>query len=440
VVPSGRILDGVNSMSDTRKRAIFAGISGNVLEWYDFAVYGYFAATIGSHFFPSDDPATSLIASFGAFAAGYMMRPLGSVFFGHIGDKYGRKPALTLSVILMAIPTFAIGLLPDYKTIGIAAPALLVALRMLQGASVGGEYTTSVVFLAEHATPGRRGLMASWSAWGACFGVLMGSAVGALISNAFSAEAVHNWMWRLPFLAGIVIGLIGLYIRRSVTETHKPEARTGFPIVEALRYHLKDLLRVSGLVLGYAVCFYTVFVYAATWLNQLVHVSKARALDINTLNMVALLLIIPVAAMLSDKIGRKPILIASMGGLAAFSYPLFWLMHHDSNLMIFLGQFGFAILIGLVVGVMPATLVEMAPPKLRVTIMSVGYNLTFGLFGGTAPMAAAYLVTTTHADYAPPIYLSCAALVSLLVVLTMKETAVAVLKRQTGHSKAQAKS
>jgi MHS family proline/betaine transporter-like MFS transporter len=410
-------------MSTKRTRVIVAGIAGNVMEWYDFAVYGYFAMAIGQHFFPSDDPATSLIASFGAFAAGFLMRPVGSLFFGHVGDKFGRKRALTISVMMMALPTFIIGVLPGHDQIGVAAAVLMVAMRMLQGASVGGEYTTSIAFLAEHSPPARRGFFTSWSIWGAVAGILLGSAVGALFSALLTEQEIMDWGWRLPFLGGILIGVVGFYIRRHVMEEEVVSERPSSPVKESFRLHWRDLLRIAGMSLVGAVAFYMIFIYVASWLQSVVHVSKSRALDINTLNMALMLVIIPIAAIISDRIGRKPVLIVSISGLVLLSYPFFWLMHHDSDVMITLGQMGFTVLAGTLMGVFPAALVEMAPARVRITVMSVGYNLTLGLFGGTAPMLSTWLVETTHRDLSPALYLSAAALVSLVVALSLREGA-----------------
>ncbi len=264
----------------TARRLIVAGVAGNVIEWYDFAVYGYFAQTIGQHFFPSKDPIASLIAAFGVFAAGFLMRPVGGLVFGHIGDRTGRKAALTLSVIAMAVPTFLIGLLPDYAQIGVVASVLIVILRLVQGLSVGGEYTTSVVFLVEGAAPGRRGLTGSWSVFGAVAGILLGSAVGAILTSILPQDTVYAWGWRVPFLLGLVVGLSGLYIRRRIPEAQVQsvdEKPATSPVVEAFRTEWRAMLRVAGFNVLNAVGFYMIFVYVATYLRQIVHVEGQLA-------------------------------------------------------------------------------------------------------------------------------------------------------------------
>lgn len=405
------------------RRAVIAGLAGNVMEWYDFAVYGYFAQVIGQHFFPSDDPTSSLIASFGAFAAGFLMRPVGGLLFGHIGDRLGRKAALTLSVLAMAIPTFLIGVLPDHAQIGALAPILLVALRMMQGLSVGGEYTTSVVFLVEGAPANRRGFAGSWSPFGAGAGILLGSAIGAVLNTVLSSEQVFAWGWRVPFLLGLGVGVAGLMIRRHIPEPAKVENNNaGSPIREAFRSEWRSILRLMGFNFMFAVSFYMIFVYVATYLKEIVHVSARSALDINTLAMVIMLALVPVMGLVSDHVGRKPLLVIASLGLVLFSWPLFWLMHHPDFMMMFLGQVGFAVLIGVISGVAPATMVESLPGHVRCTALSVGYNITFGFIGGLTPMIAAYLIERTGDDLAPAYFLSVAAVVSLAVIATMRET------------------
>jgi MHS family proline/betaine transporter-like MFS transporter len=207
------------------RRVVAAGMIGNVLEWYDFAIYGYFATSIGRHFFPHEDPLAQLLSAFGVFAVGYMMRPVGGVIIGHIGDRFGRRAALTFSVAAMAIPTFLIGLLPSYATLGLFAPIALTLLRMAQGLSVGGEYTSSMVFLVEHAPHGRRGLMGALISCGACGGILLGSAVGATFAATLSPVALEEWGWRIPFLLGLLVGIAGYLLRRHVQETVPTERR-----------------------------------------------------------------------------------------------------------------------------------------------------------------------------------------------------------------------
>jgi len=418
----------VNTHHETgvSRRVVLAGIAGNVMEWYDFAVYGYFAQAIGQHFFPSRDPTASVIAAFGVFAAGFLMRPFGGLLFGYIGDRMGRQAALTLSVLAMAVPTCLIGLLPDYAQIGVAASALMVGLRLVQGLSAGGEYTTSIVFLVEGAAPGRRGLMGSWSVFGAVAGILLGSAVGAVLTSVVSAEAAQTWGWRVPFLAGLVVGLTGFYIRRHLPKAAaRPEAAPPptAPVREAFRTAWRAMLRVAGLNVLTAVGFYMMFVYVVTYLQQVVHVRAARALDINTINMVLLLLLMPTAGALSDRIGRKPLLVGAALGMFVFAWPLFWLVHHPDSRLILAGQMGFAVLIGLFLGVVPATMAEAFPARVRCSAVSVGYNLCYSVLGGTTPMVTAYLITRSHNDLSPAFYLMAAAAISLLVLLRLHETA-----------------
>lgn len=407
----------------SRKRAILAGIAGNVMEWYDFAVYGYFAPTIGRHFFPTHDASSSLIASFGAFAAGFLMRPLGGLVFGHIGDKVGRKTALTVSVLAMAIPTFLIGVLPDHERLGAAAAVLLVALRMVQGLSVGGEYTTSVVFLVEGADQRRRGLAGSWSVFGSVAGILLGSAVGALTTTILSPEALHAWGWRVPFVAGLAVGLAGLYIRAHIPDAAAPAEDVNSPVMEAFRTEWRAMLRIIGLNAFNAVGFYLIFVYVVTYLKEVVGLPDDTALDINTANMGFLLLLLPAAGALSDHVGRKPLLVCSAAGALVFAWPLFWLMHHPNAGLAMLGQFGFALLLGLFLGALPTTLVEALPARVRCSALSVGYNLCLGVIGGTTPMATAFLLARSHDDLSPAYFVMAAAAISLAVAATLRETA-----------------
>lgn len=407
-------------ISPSGRRAITAGIIGNVLEWYDFGVYGFFAAIIAAQYFPSDNASVSLIAAFGAFAAGFLMRPLGGAFFGYIGDRVGRIRALQLSVFFMAAPTFLIGFLPTYDTIGYSAAVLMVALRMMQGLAVGGEYTSSIVFLAEHAPPGQRAYYSAWSMFGAVGGILLGSAVGALLSATLDTEALHSWGWRLAFIAGIVVSISGYFIRRGLVE--QPVLTTDkAPITKAFRDYGKDILRVVALNLVNAVTFYLIFVYSITWLINTVGESRSGALEINTAAMLLMLVLLPVFAKVSDAWGRRPTILIGMGGIALFAYPLVWLMHHDNTVMIMLGQMGFAALVACFASTVPAYMTELFPAKVRVTAVSISYNLSLAIMGGTSPMVAVWLIERTHDDLAFAWYIAAAATISFLVALTIED-------------------
>ncbi len=416
--------------SGIRRRVVAAGISGNVLEWYDFAVYGYFAPIIAERFFPSNSPTASLLAAYGAFAAGFLMRPLGGFLFGHLGDRLGRRTTLILSVALMAGPTFLIGLLPDHADIGVAAAALMILMRMLQGLAVGGEYTTSVVYLVEQAPPDRRGYYGSWSLFGCIGGILLGSAVGAFIHTIWAAE-VHEWAWRVPFLAGLAVGLTGFILRQGLPESlaDKDKEEHKIPLAKAVSEEGSAMLKVIGISVVNAVAFYMIFIYITVFLERQVGLSAATALDVNTLSMVAMLVMIPLFARLSDRVGRKPLLVGAAFGLLLLSYPLLWVMHHPDAMTIFFGQLGFSILIGCYLSVQPTAMAEMFSPGVRCSGMAVAYNLTLGVIGGTTPMVCTYLIEKTGDDLFIAWYLMAAAAVSLAVTLTLKETGKAPLRQ-----------
>jgi MHS family proline/betaine transporter-like MFS transporter len=407
-----------------RCKVVVAGVTGNVLEWYDFAVYGFFAPIIGRLFFPSDDPTVSLIASFGAFAAGFLMRPIGGIIFGFIGDKIGRKRALVLSVLLMAIPSGMIGILPDHATIGVSAAVLMVLMRMLQGMAVGGEYTSSIVYLAEHAPSKRRGFFTSWTLVGAVGGILLGSGVGALLSNLLPAEAVSDWGWRIAFLSGIAVGVVGLLIRRHLPEMPKTESNdSANPIIDAFRTEWRAVTQVIGINIFNAVGFYLMFVYAVTWLIKEVKVPRSDALDINSLSLAVLLVLVPVFGALSDKVGRKSLLLFGSGGAVLLGYPLIMLMHHVDFMMIMMGQIGFAILLAAYLSAIPATLTEMFPSRVRVSALSVGYNISLAIFGGTTPLVATWIIERSHDDLSIAWYLICGAAISFVFTVRLPETA-----------------
>jgi MFS transporter, MHS family, proline/betaine transporter len=403
------------------RRVIAAGMIGNVLEWYDFAIYGYFAAQIGRHFFPHEDPVAQLLSAFGIFAVGYLMRPIGGVIVGHIGDTLGRRAALTFSVAAMAIPTFLIGLLPGYETFGVLAPVGLTLLRVVQGLSVGGEYPGSMVFLVEHAPEGQRGLMGALGASGGTVGMLLGSAVGAAFSASMSTAALDAWGWRIPFLLGLVVGVAGYILRRYAFETGIVEKRTRAPILETLR-HWRVVAGFAGLSVYSAVIFYIGFVYLVSWLQTADGIPPSRSLEINSFSMLSSVPVLIAVGWLSDRIGRKPLmLLASTGGFIG-ALPLFWLLNHQSDLLAQLGQLGLVLLSGVYYGSLPAVLVEAAPPTVRCTAVALGYNLCTGLFGGLSPLVATWLVERTGDEIAPAFLIMASAAVTLVTLFWFRET------------------
>jgi MFS transporter, MHS family, proline/betaine transporter len=382
--------------SSRTNRVIAAGMIGNVLEWYDFAIYGYFATAIGRHFFPHEDPVAQLLSAFGVFAVGYLMRPVGGALIGHIGDRLGRRAALTFSVAAMAIPTFLIGLLPGYASIGLAAPIALTVLRMVQGLSVGGEYTSSMVFLVEHAPPGRRGLM--------------------------PAETLNDWGWRIPFLLGLLVGIAGYFLRRHVMETTPSARRERPPIIETLRDHWRLVASFAGLSVLNAVGFYVSFVYLVSWLQTADGIPPARALEINSISMTALLPVMIVSGMLSDRFGRKPMLLFASVLAVVGAVPLFWLLNQHAALMAQLGQFGLVLIVGLFIGTQPSFLVEAAPPQVRCTAVALGYNICLGVVGGLTPLVATWLVERTGDEIAPAFLIMAAGIISFAAIVGLRET------------------
>ncbi len=400
---------------------IAAGFIGNVLEWYDFALYGFFAVTIGKLFFPSDDPATSLIAAFGAFAGGFVMRPLGAILFGHIGDRYGRRAMLIASSLTMALSTFAVGLLPTHAEIGAAAAVLLVALRLVQGLSVGGEYVGSGVFLAETAPVRHRGLIAGFATAGLFCGMLLGSAAGASINGWLTEDQIATWGWRLPFFAGLLLGLVAIVLRLLVSEPPLPAGRSRAPLAEAVLRHAGGMIHAVAMVVTITAGWYALVIYLPTWMVAHLGLTHAQVLEINAANMAVTILAGLCAATASDRIGRKPVLVAISLCLAALTWPLFMLISRGDVQLAVASQGILMALTGCIAFVLPATLAEMFPWRVRATAANLSLNLGFAVFGGTAPMVAAWLVARTGGLSALALYLTALALCSVVACLVLTD-------------------
>ncbi len=415
-------------LSASQRRTLVAGSVGNVMEWYDFALYGFFAPIIAKQFFPSEDPLASLISTFGVFAAGYLMRPIGGLVLGRLGDRVGRKRALLLSVYLMAVPTALIGLLPTHAQVGVTASVLLMILRMVQGFSVGGEFTGSISFLAEHAPPERRGFYSSWTTGAAVTGILLGSAAGALATGLLDSEALNQWGWRIPFLAGLVLAFIGGYLRRTLDESESfkklqidgeiPQT----PLREVLSQHGAAIFKVFAAMWIFAGSFYMIFIYLTTYLSSETHVLLSMALRLNTAAMLLVLLLIPLMGAVADRVGRKPLLVGGSLGFALLGYPLFLLLQKGSPGLDMLALIVFATLTAMLQGAFPATLAELFPTRIRMTAVSTAYNLGQAFFGGTAPLVCTYLIKGTGSPMAPAFYLVFISTVGALAFMALPET------------------
>ncbi len=411
-----------------RTKILASATVGNMLEIYDFALYGYFAPIIAILFFPHTDQFMSLLATFGVFALGFLMRPLGAVLFGYFGDRFGRKKALSVSILLMAIPTTLIGLLPTYSQVGAWAGILLLSCRLLQGLAIGGEFTGSIIYMTEHAPSKRRGLYGSWAMVGTFLGFLFASGVSALCSTALSTASLQLWGWRIPFITGFLLGIIGLYLRLRMPETPSfinLQAKNRIvknPLLSAFQQGYKPMILIAGLNSLPATSYYLSFVYLSSYIVNYLKLPLAKALTINTISMLILTLITPVIGLLSDKIGRKPILIIATLSFIVFSYPLFLLMQLGSFAAILSAQLGFTLLVAGLFSVIPATLVELTRANIRYTAISFPYNLSSAIFGGILPLLATFLIAKTANPLSPSFYLIFVAAIMSISLCFIRES------------------
>jgi MFS transporter, MHS family, proline/betaine transporter len=414
----------VVQLTDKSHKAILAASIGNLLEWYDFGVYAYLASLIATKFFPSSDPTASLLAAFAAYGVGFLARPLGGILIGRLGDTKGRKTALVLTIFLMAFGTVGLGLLPSYETIGVAAPILLVALRILQGIAAGGEWGTSTAFMIEWSPPARRGFFGSFQQVSTAGGSLLGSAIAATLTSLLSSSAMLDWGWRAPFILGAFLLIVGVYLRQNVDETPSYEASRQAAVREPVASGFPLGALAFGFTIFWTVAYYTLLAWMPSFTQRFAGLAPSEALWSNTIGLVAMIIAIPIWGALSDKIGRRPLLMASALSIGLLSWPLFSLMAKGGGLAMVLPiQIVFGILLALYSGPGPAAISEIFPTHLRSTWMSTGYSLAVAVFGGFAPFIATWLIQTTGSPVSPTyLYLLPAAVVSLVVIWKLKET------------------
>lgn len=414
--------------SDVRKAVTGASI-GNAVEWFDFAIYGFLATFIAAKFFPTGNDTAALLNTFAIFAAAFFMRPLGGFVFGPLGDKLGRQRVLALVILLMSGATVLIGVLPTYASIGVAAPLLLLLLRCLQGFSAGGEYGGGAVYLAEFASERRRGLTITFMVWSGVLGFLLGSITVTLLQALLPAAAMESYGWRIPFLIAGPLGLVGLYIRLRLDDTpHFAELSESdrvaeSPLREAFTTSWRSILQVIGLFIVFNIGYYVVFTFLPTYFIKTLEFSKTDAfLSITLASLVALILILPLAA-LSDRIGRRPMLIAGSVALAVLGYPLFMLLNSGSLVAAIAAHCGLAVIESIYVSTAVSAGVELFATTVRYSGFSIGYNICVAGFGGTTPYVVTWLTAETANNLAPAWYLIVAAVVSLATILTLRESA-----------------
>ncbi|NBO18775.1 MAG: MFS transporter [Proteobacteria bacterium] len=402
------------------RKVVIAGMLGNALEWYDYALYAFTTLIISKLFFPAGNETAHLLATLGIFAVGFVARPFGGIFFGVIGDTFGRRKALVLSIFMMAIPTGCIGLLPTYEQIGMLAPLLLTVIRVLQGLSLGGAFSGSMTFLVEHAPPGKRGLVGSASVASLVLGFMIGSLVCLGVQAPLSAEQYESWGWRIPFILGIAISLIGFYIREHCEESPTYEAAKAegllskTPVRDTLRTELGHMVQAIGIYMSVTMPFYLVATYFITFTEHTLGRSHSEALVLNFMNMSILLVLASLSGWMSDRVGRRPLLAITAVLYLLAVYPVFYLLQQPDMGSILLGQALMSIVVGFYIGPVPALLVEIFPTRVRYTGMSLSYNIAAAAFGGTAPMACQWLITRTGNIYSIAYYVMLCAVVSLV--------------------------
>jgi MHS family proline/betaine transporter-like MFS transporter len=390
-----------------RRRQLMAASIGNVLEYYDFVVYAFLAAIIAKKFFPNESEVASLLASFAAFGVGFLARPLGGAIIGRIGDRSGRRVALLITIFGMAIGTVGIGALPTYAQIGVFAPILLVAMRLLQGLSAGGEWGGATSFIAESAPEGRRGWFGGIGQASIASASLLGSIVTALVAMAFTPDQMQEWAWRVPFLLGGLLLPVGIYMRSNIEETPAFKASRVTAAVTPPEFGspLAMMAKAFGFTIVWTVGYYVMLNYMPTFLTKFAGLSQSQALWGNAIALAILVVTTPLFGLLSDKIGRKPLLLACCAAFAILPYPVF---------SIFIAAFS---------GAGPAALAELFPTHSRTLLMSVGYSLSVAIFGGFAPYIATWLIDRTGSPIAPTYYLIASGIISGIVIWSFRETA-----------------
>ncbi len=427
------------------KKAITAAALGNAMEWFDFGVYGFVAYALGQVFFPNAAPGIQTIAALATFSVPFLVRPLGGLFFGVMGDRFGRQKVLSLTIIIMAASTFCIGLIPSYATIGIWAPILLLICKLVQGFSVGGEYTGAAIFVAEYAPDRRRGFLGSWLDFGSIAGFVMGAGLVVFLSTMMGESNFLDWGWRIPFYLAAPLGIIGLYLRHAAEETpaftqqlermeqEDQDAIKDRPMIsfkEIVRNYWRALSVCIGMVLVTNITYYMLLTYMPTYLSQSLGYSEDHGVLIIIVVMIGMLFVQPVVGFLSDRFGRRPFLLIGSLGLLFLSLPAFHLVTSGNTPKIFVGLLLLAIFLNCLTGVMASTLPALFPARIRYSALAAAFNISI-IVAGLTPTLAAWLVETTTSLYVPAYYLMAASIIGLITAFFLSETANRPLRGDT---------
>ena len=410
-------------MAQSAIRTAAAGLIGNVLEWFDFAVYGYFSTDIGRQFFPESSATARQLLALAVFALGFAARPVGSIVLGHGGVRLGRRPLLTLSIAMMGVGTLAIGLLPTYAQIGVAAPILLVLCRLIQGFSLGGEFTGSMVYTTELASPLMRGLISSSTAAGTTIGFILGSIAAWLVTTNLDAADAASWGWRVPFIASISFCIAGWFLRRGIEESEHSEKVDHRHVLASLLADWRPIVQTFGIVAMTNAAYYLAFTFAVERRKTMTGEGGEAFLVANTLSLVIVLLSKPLGGWLSDRIGRRRLMMALTVAVMALVYLAMRIMLHGTPAQFMLGQLLLAVPLGMALGLQGAMVVEIFPVRSRVTSMSIAYSITLALAGGTAPLVSTWLIDTLHLSAeSPAFYIMLYGAIGLAIMWPMAET------------------
>lgn len=410
------------------KRIAIAVIVGNTLAWADFALYAYFSPILSSVFFPFTNNATAYILYFIIFALAFLFRPIGSAIAGSFADRHGRKNTLLATVIITSVITALIGFLPSYNAIGFLSPFLLAVLRILQTMAVSAEPTNSGSLLIEYSAPEKKGFITSCVMVGIFLGFFLGIFSFLLISYYFTATQINIWGWRIPFIGSLLIGALVAWFLMGTKESpiflqKKAEAKlTKNPLRESFKHYKKGMFFAFGYSLMMAVANYFLLGFIPNFLTQILGLSLKVSNLLITLSLFFTVILIPFMGYLSDKVGRRPVIAAGAVGFIVFSYPMLWMIVSGKLLLAMLALIIYGVLLAPVAAVVSAAIAEMFPFAVRCTASTVGYNLALTIFGGTTPIIAESLVTSTHDMYSPFWFISIIALIHLLFVFFSKET------------------